>query len=518
MRLSAIRRPSPVSFFLYLAGFALLVVTAAMNRHAGVSQGATEEGRQLLGAGAIIIDIVGLVIFGSVVGYLYAAGKKVLGTLVLVVVVGCALFSISSIMSFVANEWLSVAESRRTAVQSAKETRAAQIAAQELAAKERRELQAKLAAQHLKTLEGTNLGKGAGRQEKRELRKDMNTAAADLIAKVGQADPVAAPQAQNLPPAEITLRPDGGSEIMGWMASLPERTVQVTRMAALAILLIVLKAFAFPLGAYFWGRKTAEELRTFDLPSSPPPTEPAKLETAKPLALPKPTAVAEPIALRAEPSPEWRALLDQIDFPRKKPLGALRPRDAREAVGWRWFVWICAFNRTGVFTTDEMTRMYDEFSGADHREQWGVKHAKGELSSAARKFIQVRDSRSPATWTVAAMPLDRLRDRLIKYKVIPPHKPKDVAQAAPSEPEVAEGRIVPFSGGASSAAPPAREPQKASSGPRRALQGLAEMSRHFPDLEGLRRLERRNKAFWQAKMLTPHRKQLNRFSRARAAA
>jgi hypothetical protein len=148
-----------------------------------------------------------------------------------------------------------------------------------------------------------------------------------------------------------------------------------------------------------------------------PPTQPDAIKAAAPapqLALPKPEA---PIPLRAEPSPEWRALLDAIDFPKKKP-GMREPKraqDAREHVlGLRWMVWMAAYDRTGDFTSQDIERMYDEYTSADWRSGWGVNVAKSELRTMGKKWVTVKDSRPPTMWTIERPKLAHVRDMLLK--------------------------------------------------------------------------------------------------------
>jgi len=87
-----------------------------MNRHAGVSQGAPKKADSCSARASIVIDVVGhrdLRIHRRQLAGGVGKAKKLMAPLVMLVVIGCALFSITSIMSFVAGEWLSVAESRK---------------------------------------------------------------------------------------------------------------------------------------------------------------------------------------------------------------------------------------------------------------------------------------------------------------------------------------------------------------------------------------------------------------------
>lgn len=510
--LKKIPRPSTRAVWLYLGGFACLALTALMNRHAGVSQGATEEGRQLLGAAAIVIDIVGIVVFGSVAGNMFWAGKKFLASMVLIVMIGCALFSITSIMSFVASEWLSVAESRKATIEAGKQRDVAAIHA----AKERREAQERLAQSGLGMMQAQL--KEANRKEKRVLSEKFSKGTSEMIDALGK-EQTAKPA--DPPSQEIAMRPDGGAEVASWMLSIPEKTWQVTRIAAVAILLIVLKAFAFPLGAYYWSREGARAYATIDVTptAAMADQQTIPLEAIKPLALPKPVEIKQ-----SQPAPdpmaaEWRAILDGLDFFASRK-GPLRPGVARDKIGYHWLAWLMAERRTGEFTSEQVDRLYDEFCSAAHREQVsGINIAKGELRTAGdkakKKSIQVRDSKSPTLWTINPIPAGRVRETLIKRNLLSPSP----EAAAPKTVEAASGSVVPFvsTSGADARPAPAANDDAPVPAPRKPVQGLAELTRHVPDLRAMAALERQEKAAWRAKGQTAARPYLHRFSRARAA-
>lgn len=443
--MSFLRRilPSGRSFVLYLAGFACLTITALMNRHAGISQAATEQGRDLLGYSSIIVDIVGLVVFGSVAGNLLASGKRAIGYMVLAVTIASGIYSIGSIMTFVATEWLSVAESRKHQIQALhdKEDETRRIREERLKIQAQAG-QAALAAMQAQVKDATT------RKERTVLSKNFAAGANQVIEALGKENQVA-PAPANPVEEKIQLRPDAGAEAVSWITSLPERTYQITRMAMLACLLIAFKMLAFPLGGYYYSQKR-EAIDLVPVPSIEIPAAPSqqlatvdvpKVEPQRLLASPTPIPVATP---KTPPVPamakHWRELLDQLDMPRKKPLGALRPRPKREHLGWRFYAWICANDLSGTYTSEELTKLYDRHTADVHEEQWGINVAKGELRSAARKMIVTRDSKAPTIDTITAMPYERLRERLIKYKVLVPTKaPESTMADHGHEPEKAKG-------------------------------------------------------------------------------
>jgi hypothetical protein len=534
--------PSTRSVILYLAGFSCLFLTAAMNMHAGVSQAATEHGRDLLGAAAIIIDIVGIVIFGSIAGNLLAAGKRAIGLLVLLVAVGAAAYSITSIISFVAGEWNSVAASRRAAIEVGKARELASLQA----AKERREAQERLAKSGQDMMAATV--KDASRKEKRVLAEKFAKGTAEMIDALGKDSSQPKPE----PGPTLQMLPDAGAEMFSWLAGVPERTYQVTRMAGMACLLILFKIIAFPLAGYYWNTRSMkrdavtvdgiaiEPVRLAAPVVSPQlditPIEPVQLEASKPplqIAKTEPAPVVKATLPEAPQfSPEWRALLHELKFFPDSKKGKLREGLKRDVLGYHCLAWINASGRFGDLTVEQAEQLITDFHSASHRELInGVNVLKGELRQAAdkvnKKAILVSDNKGPGRptkWTINPVSINRLRDVLTKRGILgatstkpvkeataeavvdPTSRPAVAAVVAPTE-AGGESRVVPFSGGAA----------RPASLPRRPVQGLAELQRFRPNLEAMRVLERTQKLAWQQRAHASDRKQLNRMSRARAA-
>lgn len=524
--------PTGRSLVLYLAGFACLGLTALMNLHAGVSQAATEQGRQLLGAASIIIDVIGLVVIGSVAGNLLGMGKRGLGALMLSLTILSGIYSMGSILTFVATEWLSVAESRKAAIQLARDKQDEERRLRE----ERLKLQAQTAQAALQSMQAT-VKDATSRKERKILSDGFAKGANEVISTLGKEQTAAAAPA---PAAEerIQLRPDAGAEAVQWITTLPEKTYQVIRMGLISCLLIAFKMALFPLAGYYQNRRREGMLVDLvpfeDLPMSKAVAAPATAALALPppaLAKTEPAPLPkEATKLLNEPSPEWRLLLDAMEFPRKKGLKELqRKQHPREQIGWRWFTWLVAHGHTGDYTATEVEKLYDSFCDSDYpRDRWGLNVAKGELRTAGKKWITVRDSKSPTMWTIQMPKISYVRDQLVKRKVITGNAPVAAEEAAKvdpkkGKPEEAGGgaRVVPFeaAGGASAEAksPPAAPANDDTPLKRGPIKGLGELQRLRPDLDGLRRLEREQKRQWQARSWQQHRKQLNRFSRARAA-
>lgn len=325
--------------------------------------------------------------------------------------------------------------------------------------------------------------------------------------------------------ASVTSEADPAAASIAGATGYSQRGVQTFIIGGFAVLILTICA----LGPYI----TSSMLQGYHKPDkreavtiegetiiAPAPPEAIKVEAPKQLALPKPV---EPVALKPEPSPEWRALLDAVDFPRKKPglREPKRPQDAREFVlGLRFLVWLAAHGRSGEFTAQEIEKMHDEYTAADGREPWGVNIAKSELRTMGKRWITVRDSRSPTMWSIEQPKLAHVRDLLLKRQKAFEQSGSwkglgGNAEAAPAEKEATAASVLPFPSAVCGDADPASDKQAAA--PTKVPRGFAELSRHIPDLRAMGALERVQKAQWQARMIVPNRKSLNRMSRVRAA-
>ena len=533
--LRSIPIPTARAVVLYTAGIACLILTALMNRHAAVSQAATEHGRELIGAGAMLIDIVGLVVFGTIAGNLLAQRKRMIGGIVLLVTIGSAVYSVTSIVSFVAQEMLSVEQSRKDARQAQLD----RVASDGQAAKERREAQERLAQSTLGVLQSQM--KDAGRKEKRQLSKDLAKNSGELIDSLGK-EQAARPTSSGTTQHEIALRPDAATEVLSWISAMPERTVQVTRMAFFAVLLILFKLLAFPLAGFYSQRKAdVVALRTPDTASVPstgtltrvpdeivieadkliaaPVAQAAKAE--EPAKKATTTAASEP---PAEPAAEWRDLLDGLGHfhPRKGPL---RPPLDRKVVGYHWATWLYAYGHTGAYSKDQMTKLHEQFCLAAWRELGDPTSntAKSHLYQVAakldRKTIAKKGGNSgPTTWHIEPVPAAKVRRWLTKAGVLtaaPAVSLTEATKAVAAEPaqeealadkEATVGSVIPFAGGSAAVSPPPAKP----------VRGLAQL-RGVPDLDAMRHAARMDKTTWRSKGHTPRPQYLHRFSRARAA-
>ncbi len=499
-----IKGPRTLSILLYLAGFTALIITALMNQSFGVSQGATEHGRQLLGTAAIVVDVAGLVIFGSVAGRLAAAGRRTLAGIVGAVVIACAGFSIASVMGFVASEKLSMASAREAQLKAITDTQKAKLAAE----KERRDTQARLAEQHMKWTQNSVRKDDMSRREKRDALESIGK----VITAVGQ-DGKETVGAESGP--VIVIRPDGQAELISKLTGIQPETISLSMMAWLSVLLIIIKALSFPFAAYFW---RTPEMAFAGIPVAPPvapPPDPLPA-LAKQMALPPPRR--EPLdnkvlTIREEPNPEWRALLAQVDFP---PLGARhkgpkRPKEKPTVSAARFVLWLAAYKETGDFPSDHLDKLYEEFCTTDHRDPCGTRVIKPELEAFGKKIARKWQGPEGTTWSIGLPSLDKLSDILQKRGVIP----KDAAAPTPQKAEGKGRVVVPFADGSSEAVPPPAANENSGGKVRKPIGGMAILNRVMPEWQT--HWARQQKIAWRAKAWMAHKKQKNRMSRARAA-
>jgi len=531
--------PTPRAVVLYLAGFSCLALTAAMNRHAGVSQAASEHGRDLIGAGAILIDVVGIVIFGSMAGILLAQKQRLMGTAVLLITILSAVYSVGSIITFMATEYMSVQSANQAKADAVK----ARAAADVQAAHERRQAAAELAKRTME--EQAKIAASAGRKDKRAMAKDLSSGGSALVEALTKEQAPAATQPAG--PTEIAVRPDLGMEVLASISTLPERTVTVLRMGMFACLLILFKLFAFPLAGYNTSRRTVASFVTVPETVLVPAGTEARtvraipeeivIEASKMLAAPeaKQKAIAPPTSIPAplpeplnEPIAEWRELLDQLGHfhPRKGPL---RPRLEANQVGYHWLVWLYAYGHTGAYTSQQMTQLHEQFCLAAWRELGDStgNSAKSHLYQVAQKLdkkavVRKGGKAAPTMWHISPVGSPKVKKWLQKAGILSqaPQSLTEATKAAaagppkedikePADQEATSGEVVPFLENAGSVEP---APAK-----RRPIQGLAELHRARPDLEAMRHLARMDKTAWRAKGHGLRPQHLHRFSRARAA-
>lgn len=488
-----------------LAGLFALMITLMINRQFGISQGATEEGRTLLSAASIVIDVAGLVLFGLAAGALFARGKKLAASMALFVMLASALYSMMSVISFVASEQRGLSYARAAQEKAI----AARERAQLDAAKEQRDTQAKMAEGHLKWLEGT-VKNADGRRE----RKEMMAAAKDVIQGVVKSD--------NLPKFDGPVvvvpmsRPDEGNEMMGEFANISPATVQLTRMLYLAILLITIKGFSFPLTAFFWQSPPVADRRrgAIDLePVSAVDLKPVEAKVAiVDKSAPVPTVKALPAPEKAKPEPiaEGRTLLDAIGFPRTRMKGTLQPKEDPRRAALRFLGWLAAHNLAGEYSADAFDDVFRQFSNADHREEAALRLVKPELESLGRFISKAAPvaGKKPTTWTVKDQPIAKVRALLEKEKVI-------VAATGPKQEEATPGKILPFSEGAGGAPEKAATSQSILSA-NALLKRLAAM-KSVDDAHDVPELARVAKHGWYSRVVGKNRKQTNRMRLTRVA-
>jgi len=465
-----------ISVGLLLSGIGALAITILMNRHAGESMGATAEGRALLSAGAITVDVVGICVFGLAAGALLRArtwGIKAVGAAFLVVMLGSVGFSIMSIMNFVATERMSVDNAiRERQAERARRSQNAEAAAKQrqeaalAAAEKQRQEQNRLAEQHLKWLQGVARKDDLTRKE----RKEIISGAGDVIAKIGQpALPQLADQAPAAPTDETVLvRSEAGPEMIAEFSGLQARAVLMVQMGWLAILLISYKALAFPGVSLTWPRETIDIKPAVSEPSAPAVSPVALTPVVAPLALPgpavgtalpapdqqvaqiappkpaeppaetpasglaKPTVSPQPVPnpfIDGRPLPGSEGSLASINFEfDRRPTGQLKIKEGPKDSARRFAIVCKAYGQTGGFWADEIKRLYDQFCIADHREPTSMRDVWSALQNTRGvEYAKVRVN--PGTENKAA----RYSITPARYSKPAVKEPANDKEPAPSE-------------------------------------------------------------------------------------
>jgi len=164
------------------------------------------------------------------------------------------------------------------------------------------------------------------------------------------------------------------------------------------------------------------------LPPEPPPVREfpiAEVLTQKAAPAPKlvQPVVAAKFAKRTEPTSEARDMLTAIGFPlapiRNKQL---RPKDPREHVAWRFLAWMAAYHLQGTYEPEKIDGLYAEFCAADHREQWGMRVVKNEMSNI--RYCQSTSPDGRVKWNINPPAITKLVEQMTKKGVI-----KDSAKA-----------------------------------------------------------------------------------------
>lgn len=163
----------------------------------------------------------------------------------------------------------------------------------------------------------------------------------------------------------------------------------------------------------------------------PTPLQPAPEQRA----LPPPTPVAVPARTkditppRAHPTPEWRTLLDRIDFPPagSRHKGPPRPKEPREHSALRFLTWLGAYKESGNFGKDQVDELYAEFCIMDHREPWAPNSFKSELSEIGKRIVDRRASLGGVIWSIVPPPIDKMIVMLERADVLPPDNSNVVA-------------------------------------------------------------------------------------------
>ncbi len=384
-----------------------LVITALMTKQAGVAQAATEDGKLLLGWAGVIIHITTLVFFGLTAGALASDGKKTAAFFTYLVVLGGAAFTAWNVMGFVGQERLSLSKARQAQIE-ALDARKKMVADEH---KARLDAQLALVKDSQKFLE-TQTKEVEGRKS----RKDMMEGMRKNIEAVGNTTITTVESTPQQP--VIMQRPDGGSELISEVTGLDRHSVALAYMAYLALLLVVVETVGWPAVGYMWRNGGRKPETVQEQPESPPQLPPpSAIPEAKAPQLANAAPPGKVITLRAEPTPEWRALLDEIDYPKKR-LKELRRKDKRDHLGLRWMTWIAAYKEGGEqLSVEYVDNLFTDFCNGDFRVSWADRIAKMELVALGPRYV-TRTTWSPVTWTIKPPTIERMRAMLVKAGVI----------------------------------------------------------------------------------------------------
>ena len=421
----------PVSVLFGVLAVAAMTVTTWIIHRGGTMMGTTEVGQQLLAYAAIVVHLGGVVVFGMATGNSLKEGKRGMAALCGLMMLGAAVYSGWQIASFATAELISTTRAREIAEERAKQTHDAQIEA----GKERLKAQAKLAEQHLKWIQSTT-----EETKGRTSRKDYMESGSKLITDMGKGHETAAPPP--LPPP--TQPPIKGEALAEWLANAYGwrlSALQAMPTLQLALMILLIEVTAWPLAAYYWRKEQGVAAPAAFMPAPPTPLEPAPTpdpvdveQARKALPAPRPARDPKAITVRSSPSPEWRALLDKLDFP---PPGARHkgPRRAKDTLEYsvlKFLAWLGAYKESGEFSREQIAELYVEFCAMDHREQSAspprLRGIKWALESLGTRIV----SHSGTTWTIEPPPLDKLTQLLQRRGALPDETPgRSVIKFAP---------------------------------------------------------------------------------------
>ncbi len=437
-----------LSLMLFAIGFAALGVTVAINKYFGVSQAATAEGQMLSGSIAVIIDLA-LVALGIAAGALLRSRepmRKAIGVLAFVLMLACALASVISVLGFLGAERISVSKAQEKQAQLV----AARAAAQAAAEKAKVDAQIAMTQDNVKWMQGTAKQSGMGKKGA-ETRRDMIDGMTKSVEALGKSGATLAPTT----PVEVVARTDEQVEMIAALIGINKDTAQLTILAYVSILVIVLKSSLFPIGAYTWGATKPglpqsvtdpivhglpnEAQVTVVMPPPPaiPPPQPQKM-------LPSPLS-------RPEPASEGRSALSRIGFPRSAPTGEARAMtDAeRETLGLRMLTWFTAHGIRGDFAPDALWQIMLEYFAAAGVVPCAERIAKPSLGDVhkGRKYYAIKTDNSPVVWTIRLPDFEELHALLDRdgfpaatkaSRKVLPENPTGPAAAAPEAPAPVE--------------------------------------------------------------------------------
>lgn len=200
--------------WVFAGGCVCLVLTALMNFLQGQMLGVTWLGQLVNSSASVTVDIVGIVVIGTVAGRLLAAKKYALSLALWLVVFAAGLWSINSLITFQAGERIAAGDQY----------------AQQLGRTAK--------ADKMNQDNSSWYTRMATKVTGRAARQDMIKASGEEVKAVREAK------------TEAVIDPGAGAKVLAKFSNQNAETIVIAQITYLSFLLIMLKVVSFPLQGY----------------------------------------------------------------------------------------------------------------------------------------------------------------------------------------------------------------------------------------------------------------------------
>lgn len=417
------RSNKPIAVLIFLLTTGCLIISLLMTRQSGVSSAGSSEGKFLIGWASVLIH-AGMPIFGIAGGIAAGWGHKSFARGCTFIVYACALFSFVNVLQFVAAERISLTQAH----QAEAKVKADRLAAAAAAEKKRADEYTAMVKEQLRWNQGT-----AKDVDGRKSRNDMIEANTKLIQDYGKAAPVTTAPAPE-PTQEVTVRAEAGMELLSEWTGYSVSGLQMASILLVVTMLLLFEVFGWKRAAFLW---FAEDMTQPALAGNIPAAVLSEPPKAKLLSGPKGGGSDKVLTIRANPDADWRDMLDKVDFPPSgsRHKGPKRPRLDPDVQALRFVAWLGAYGERGDFHNSELDNVYNEFLGADHREETALRQVKPAMEAIRGKVASKRYINGQGTvWHLQPPTLEKLKTLLERAKVIDPEGSPD--PSGHTEPEV----------------------------------------------------------------------------------